>query len=406
MRLTLFAIRNLGRNKRRSAAMLALVACATTALVLAGGYAAANFRGLREQTIRNGVGHLQIGGPGFREHEDKPLSRGLEDVAALRRLVSRDARVRATAPRIEFTGLASSDDRSVAVLGRAVLPSAEYGDAGFVPRMLEGRPVADGAEHEAIAAAGLAKTLNLSVGDRLTILGATVDGAINGLDTAIVGIYTTGVRELDARSMVVRLDTAQALLNTTRVSRLVVVLRDTRQTAEAQAALWSGLRAAGCDVEILTWSDLAPFYHQVRGLFSGIFGFLGIIITALVILSSGNAMTMAVMERVREIGTLLALGTSRARVMGMFVAEGLALGVIGGGLGLGLGWASAVGLSRAGIIMPPPPTFTTGFPLQIDVVPALYLIVLALMVVTLGIAAVLPAARAARLPITDALGHI
>ena len=406
MRLTLFAIRNLGRNKRRSAAMLALIACATIALVLAGGYAAANFRGLREQTIRNGVGHLQIGGPGFREHEDKPLSSGLDDIDALRRAVSRDPRVRATAPRIEFTGLASSDDRSVAVLGRAVLPSAEYGDAGFTPRMLEGRPVADGAEHEAIAAAGLARTLDLRVGDRLTILGATVDGAINGLDTVVVGIYTTGVRELDARSMVVRLDTAQALLNTTRVSKLVVVLRDTRETAAAQAALTSELRAAGRDVEILTWSDLAPFYHQVRGLFSGIFGFLGIIITALVILSSGNAMTMAVMERVREIGTLMALGTSRARVMGMFVVEGLTLGVIGGGLGLAAGWAAAIGLSRAGIIMPPPPTFTTGFPLEIDVVPALYVMVLVLMVVTLGVAAVLPAARAARLRITDALGHI
>jgi putative ABC transport system permease protein len=406
MRLTLFAIRNLGRNKRRSAAMLSLVACATIALVLAGGYAAANFRGLRDQTIRNGVGHLQIGGPGFREHEDKPLSRGLDDVDALRQLVSRDARVRATAPRIEFTGLASTDDRSVAVLGRAVMPSAEYREAGFVPRMLKGRPVADGAEHEAIAAAGLATTLGLSVGDRLTVLTSTVDGAINGLDTVIVGIYSTGVRELDARSMVVRLDTAQALLNTTRVSKLVVVLRDTQQTEPAQAALAAAAQAAGRDVEILTWSELAPFYHQVRGLFSGIFGFLGIIITALVILSSGNAMTMAVMERVREIGTLMALGTSRARVMGMFVVEGLALGVMGGGLGLGLGWALAVGLSRAGIIMPPPPSFTTGFPLQIDVVPALYLMVLALMVLTLGVAAVLPAARAARLRITDALGHL
>jgi ABC-type lipoprotein release transport system permease subunit len=57
-------------------------------------------------------------------------------------------------------------------------------------------------------------------------------------------------------------------------------------------------------------------------------------------------------------------------------------------------------------MMPPPPTFTRGFPLQIDVVPALYLAVLALMIVTLGVAAVLPAARAARLRITDALGHV
>jgi putative ABC transport system permease protein len=165
------------------------------------------------------------------------------------------------------------------------------------------------------------------------------------------------------------------------------------------------LRAAGQEVEILTWSDLAAFYHQVRGLFSGIFGFLGLIITALVVLSAGNAMTMTVMERVKEIGTLLAVGTTRLRVLLMFVVEGLALGAIGGLLGLALGWTAAIILTRADVMMPPPPTFTRGFPLEIDVVPSLYVAVLVLMVFTLGVAAVLPAARAARLRITDALGH-
>jgi putative ABC transport system permease protein len=406
MRLTIFAVRNLSRNRRRSAAVLALIACGSASLLVAGGYAAANFSGLREQTIRNGVGHLQIGGPGFREHEDRPLSSGIGNVEPLRQLVSGDPRVRAVAPRIEFTGLASHGDRSVAILGRGVAPSVEYGDAGFSPRLLDGRRVADGTEHEALVAAGLARALSLRVGDRLTLLSVTVDGAINGLDALVAGIYTTGVRELDARSMVVRLDTAQALLNTSRVSKLVVVLRDTGDTAAVHASLETSLRAGGRSVEILTWSDLAPFYHQVRGLFSGIFGFLGIIITGLVVLSAGNAMTMTVMERVREIGTLMAVGTSRLRIMGMFIVEGLALGTIGGVLGLAAGWALARGLTAAGIIMPPPPTFTTGFPLQIAVVPALYAGVLLLMIVTLGVAAVLPAARAARLRITDALGHV
>ena len=130
------------------------------------------------------------------------------------------------------------------------------------------------------------------------------------------------------------------------------------------------------------------------------------IITALVVLSAGNAMTMTVMERVQEIGTLMAVGTTRLRIMGMFVVEGLGLGAVGGGLGLALGYALAIGLTRAGIRMPPPPTFTTGFPLVINVVRSLYGAVLVLMIVTLGIAAVLPAARAARLRITDALGHV
>jgi len=74
-------------------------------------------------------------------------------------------------------------------------------------------------------------------------------------------------------------------------------------------------------------------------------------------------MTMTVMERVREIGTLMAVGTSRLRVMAMFVVEGLTLGTLGGFLGLAVGYALATGLTRAGIQMPPAPTFTTGFPL-------------------------------------------
>ena len=121
-------------------------------------------------------------------------------------------------------------------------------------------------------------------------------------------------------------------------------------------------------VEIRTWSELASFYHQVRGLFSGIFGFLGLIITGLVVLSAGNAMTMTVMERVQEIGTLRALGTGRLRVTGMFVVEGLGLGLVGGSVGVALAAALATTLSNAGIVMPPPPTFTTGVPLLIAVV--------------------------------------
>jgi putative ABC transport system permease protein len=409
MRLILFAIRNIGRNKRRSSAIVALIALGSAALLLAGGYAAANFTGLREITIRNGVGHLQIGSRGAGDHaeqEETPLSRGLEDVEGLRRSVSGDPRVRAAAARIEFTGLASTGDRSVAVLGRGVEPEHEYGRAGFAPRMLEGRQVAAGQAHEAMAAAGLARQLGLKPGDRLTLLSPTVDGAINGLDTVIVGVYTTGVREMDARSIVVRLDTAQTLLNTTRASKLVVVLHRTEDTASTRGALLARLGAEGRAVDILTWSDLAAFYHQVRGLFGGIFTFLGLIITILVVLSAGNAMTMTVMERVQEIGTLMAVGTTRLRIMGMFVVEGLGLGAIGGGLGVVLGYVLATVLTGAGIRMPPPPTFTTGFPLVISVVPVLYAAVMVLMIVTLGFAAVLPAARAARLRITDALGHV
>src|SRR5262245_56853038 len=103
MRLMTFALKKLRRSPRRTATMLAMIVLGTTALVLAGGYAAATFRGLRENTIGNGIGHLQIGGAGFRESELKPLEHGLSSPEALRRAIAADARVRAVTARIDFT---------------------------------------------------------------------------------------------------------------------------------------------------------------------------------------------------------------------------------------------------------------------------------------------------------------
>jgi putative ABC transport system permease protein len=415
MRLLLFALKNITRNKRRSATMLGMIALGSMALLLAGGYAAATFRGLREQTIANGLGHLQIGGPGFREEEPKPLASGLGDVAAIRRITRENPHVRAAAARIEFNGLASNGEKSVVFLGRGVEPDEEYGAAGFALSMRSGKPLAAATavttgtpatgESEAVLGVGLAKSLRVGVGDRVTLLAQTVDGAINGADVQVVGTYTTGIREMDDRALLVRLDTAQLILNTTRVSKLIVVLDDTSRTDSVKTALQAALTRAGEPTEMATWSDLATFYHQVRGLYSGIFIFLGVIIVGLVILSSGNAMTMAVMERVKEIGTLMALGTSRPLVLVMFMTEAFGLGLLGGLTGAVLGWIAARAINVAQIRLPPPPTFSRGVLLIIDVVPVLWMAVPVLMLVTLLIASFLPAARAARLRITDALGH-
>lgn len=403
MRLMTFALKNLQRSPRRTATMTAMIVLGTIALVLAGGYAAATFRGLRESTIGNGLGHLQIAGVGFRDSDLRPLQHGLSDVAAVRRTIAADTRVRAVTARIDFTGLISNGETSVPFLGRGIEPAIEYGAAAFPQNLVGGRAVAASDRSETVLGAGLAKALHVTIGDRLTLLSSTVDGALNGTDVEIVGLTTTGVREMDDRLLVVRLDTAQAVLNTDRVSKLVVRLWNTVDTNAVSADLSRTFARDALPLEIASWSELAVFYHQVRGLYSGIFIFLGLIITGLVVVSSGNSMTMTIVERTREIGTLMAVGTTRLTVLAMFVVEGLGLGVLGGAIGVALGWTLAVVLTRARIAMPPPPTFTTGFPLVIDVVPALGLGVFLLMVLTLLAASIFPAARAARLRITEAL---
>ncbi|MEO8378351.1 MAG: FtsX-like permease family protein [Acidobacteriota bacterium] len=402
------AARNVFRNPRRTSFTLLVIVFGAVSLILAGGFIANNFQGLRELTIRNGIGHLQIftnaylNGP-----EERPLQLGIENPAALQTWLEAQPHVVATAPEVEFVGLISNGEKSEAFLGRGIDPTRQA-DLGFNVNMKSGRPLGAGTgESEVILGTGLATNMKAHVGDALTLLGTTTDGALNAIDVRVVGFFSTGIKEFDARALKVSVPTAQMLLGSTRVTKLIVKLDETGNTELARAAIAAGLVTKGrTDLGLRTWRDLASFYKQVVMLYSSIFLFLGVIIVILVVLSSSNTMMMTVFERVQEIGTLLALGTRRRHIVLIFLFEGLVIGAIGGVLGCIAGYGSMLGINAAGIIMPPPPSFDRGIALNINFVPSLYAAVFALIATTLVISAMIPSIRAARLHIVDALRHV
>lgn len=402
------ASRNVFRNPRRTAFTLLVITFGAVSLILAGGFIANNFQGLRELTIRNGLGHLQVfttqhmNGP-----EERPLQYGIDDPAALQKWLEAQPHVVATAPEIEFVGLISNGEKSEAFLGRGIDPARQTA-LGFNTNVKTGRPLDPNAsEAEVILGTGLAKNMKVQLGTPLTLLGTTTDGALNAIDVRVVGFFSSGIKEFDARALKVSVPTAQTLLNSPRVTKLIVKLDKTGNTESAAAAIGKGLRGIGrTDLGLRTWRDLASFYKQVVMLYSSIFLFLGVIIVVLVVLSSSNTMMMTVFERVQEIGTLLALGTRRRHIILIFLFEGLVIGAIGGLLGLVAGYAAMHGINAAGITMPPPPSFDRGIPLNINFVPELYVAVFALVATTLVVSAMIPSVRAARLRIVDALRHV
>jgi putative ABC transport system permease protein len=117
-------------------------------------------------------------------------------------------------------------------------------------------------------------------------------------------------------------------------------------------------------------------------------------------------MLMAIMERTREIGTQLAVGTSRIRLLVNFLYEGLMIGVFGGLLGLLVGAGLAELIDHAGLRMPPPPGGTSGYPLYVDLVPSVFIGVFILIVTTTVVSTIAPAFKASRMKIVDALGHV
>jgi putative ABC transport system permease protein len=399
------AFRNVFRNTRRTALTVLVISFGVTALIVSGGFFSYNFEGLRETTIRNGVGHLQITSQAYLdEGEERPLQHGIEHYAVLQQWLASQEHVRATTVQIDFVGLISNGEKSEAFLGSGVDPAGEK-QMGFGLNLKEGEPLAG--EDEAVLGVGLAKDLKAKPGDVLTLMGTTSDGALNAVDVRVAGLYATGVKEFDARALKVALPTAQRLLDTDRVTKVIVKLDATKNTELVRTALTAAaLGPQGGGLRVRSWRDLASFYKQVVSLYEGIFMFLGLIIFVLVVLSSSNTMMMSVFERVREIGTLMAFGTRRRQVLSIFVLEGAVLGVLGGLCGLVLSYALIQAINHAGLTMPPPPSFSTGFPLLIKLVPGMFAIVFFLIVGLLTASAVLPAWRGARLRIVDALGHV
>jgi putative ABC transport system permease protein len=401
------ATKNVFRNTRRTIITGLVLVFGATALILAGGFVSFSFRGLSESTIHGQLGHIQLYNKDFLlREEERPLELGLENFQELKEKIMTQSNVRFAMARIEFMGLISNGDKSVAFLGRGVEPDKELKLADFALGVDTGKFLgenpANSKDNEVIVGRGLAKSLKAKIGDYLTLMTTTSKGALNAIDVKVAGIYSTGVPEYDERALMITLETAQQLLVTNKVTKLVVVLDRTDKTESVAASL----ERLFPDIRAKRWFDLATFYNAVVRLYNAIFGFLGFIIFVIVVLSCSNTMMMSIFERTKEVGTQLAVGTSRTRLLLNFLYEGLIVGVLGGMIGLVVAYLLALLINHAGVTMPPPPGSTRGYPLIVDIVPSVFAGVFVLIALTTVVSTIFPAYKASRLKIVDALGHV
>ena len=404
----LLAFRNVFRNRRRTSMTLLMVGGGVAGLLLVGGFFAYMLRGLRESTIHNGLGHLQIfNAEHFRRDEVHVLDTGIgnwQQVAAKTRSA---AHVRGVAPRIEFYGMLSNGVKSAVFMGSAVDPGIEQ-SMGFSPYLSAGRDLSGNGngEVEALIGTGVARSMSVKVGDGLTILAVTADGALNGIDVQIVGIVNTGYKEVDDRYLRITLPSAQRLLQTDRVTNLVVGLDETENTDRVAAELVPRLSGFPQEMTLKKWIDLATYYKQVRTMFDGIFLFLGVIVFFMVLMASVNTILITMFERVREIGTMLAMGTPRKWVVALFMVEAGLTGVLGAVVGLAVGNLLGALLNASGLHLPPPPGTTFDMHFRVLYEPGLMTASSLLVIVSLAMASIWPAIRASRLQIVEALAHV
>lgn len=402
------AFRNVFRNRRRTVMTLLMVGGGVAGLLMVGGFFAFMFHGLRESTIHTGLGHIQIfTAEHFKRDEVHVLDTGIEHWEQVAAHVKNGAHVKGVAPRIEFYGMLSNGVKSSVYMGSAVVPETERA-MGFSPRIVAGHDLDSHGEGEvqALVGTGVAKSMGVKVGDGLTIMAVTADGALNGIDVQIVGIVNTGFKEMDERYLRITLPAAQRLLSTERVTNLVVGLDATENTDAVAAEMAPRLNGMAQPLVEKKWIDLADYYKQVRTLFSGIFVFLGVIVFFMVLMSSVNTLLMAMFERTREIGTMLAMGTPRAWIVALFMTEAAVLGVLGAAVGVIAGNLLGFALNASGLHLPPPPGTNVPMAFKVMIVPALGTGAAVMVMATLVAASIVPALRASRLRITEALAHV
>lgn len=246
---------------------------------------------------------------------------------------------------------------------------------------------------------------------RIELLAGNARGAPNVASVNVVRAEFQGLKELDDVYVGLHLSQAQKLIygaGPAQVTAIVLQLHHTAQIPAARERLEQILKTTLKDepLAVFDYETLNPYYGQALAMFASIFGFISMLIGAIVLFTVSNTMSMAVIERTVEIGTLRAIGLRQKGIKAMFLTEGIVLGCFGAVLGIGAALGAAWLINQLGLTWIAPGRIEPS-PLAVSLYgeQALMLVSAAGLVIVAALSAILPASRAAHLNIVDALRH-
>ncbi len=459
------AFRNILRNRRRSFMTGSAVAAGVTAMLLFGGFANYIFTSLETRSVQQ-TGHLTVFRSGyFLFGAGNAAAYGIDGYRSLVEAIRLDRElgpmINVVTPTQSLLGIAGNfadgNDASKTFLGIGVIasdrdrmrqwdefktglitpPDPRFSDKeeshglvglGLARILLLCRPLALNcpAPPEQVARKS-AGPVNADIADlagreaggvaakadglpQIDLLAATAGGAPNVVNLTVAGADPQGVKELDDNYVEMPLGLAQQLVYGRaehKVTGIVLQLNRSEDMPAARARLAQLFKERGADLEVRDFSELNPFYGQVRGMFSAIFLFISLVMGMIVLFAVVNTMTMNVMERTSEIGTIRAMGVKRGGIRWQFIAEGALIGAIGASAGTVFAILVAALVNHGGLSWVPPGN-ANPVPLSVYVAnrPGLILRAWTILVAVSVVAALLPANRAARLSVVDALRHV
>jgi len=318
------AWRNIWRNRSRSGVVIASVAVG----LFAGMFMMAFFEGVIKQEINSAVetqlSHIQIHNPFF--IDDKDINFAIANGQQIVDSLKKDSAVKGASARVITTGMVSSSTTAAGIEIHGIVPSDEKNVSNISQNIIEGSYFGDGKKNEIVIGKKLAEKLGVKLHNKIVLTFQAKTGELTAGSFRIGGIFKTTNSTFDESTAFTQFDDLAQILGTADgVHEIAIMLKDGGQADAVNVQL----KKQRPTLLVQTWKEISPEMAIITGTFDQVmYIIIGIILLALMF-GIINTMLMAVLERQREFGVLMAIGMNKRLVFSMIVLETVMLTIAG-----------------------------------------------------------------------------
>jgi ABC-type lipoprotein release transport system permease subunit len=312
-----------------------------------------------DNTLQAFTGHMQVQAPGYKD--DMKMRQVVPDAIPLAESMRAGLGLRSVAARGAAFALASSEDRSFGIQIFGIEPEFEP-DVSSIPGLVSGgRYLEDNLAAEIVIGSVLARNLRVDIGDELTLLGSGRDGSFAAGVVTIVGVFDSGVTDLDRSIAEIPLGYFQDMFYMEGAAHQVVINAGDLSLADELQAKAEALLPVDADLVVHDWNALQPGLKQaIQADISSAFFMYGVLVV-LVAFSVLNTQLMSVLERTREFGIVMSLGLTPGRLGRLVLLETALMGLLGLALGAAIGWLVTLYFTFNGFSYPGMEELATNF---------------------------------------------